>query len=71
MRMQSRCMMRRCRSAAACWGRIILIRRSSLNNLANLYYEQGRYAEAEPLFEEALSITAACWGRIILNTADA
>jgi len=29
---------------------------SSLNNLALLYDSQGRYAEAEPLFQEALKI---------------
>ena len=28
----------------------------SLNNLADLYERQGRYAEAEPLFERALAI---------------
>ena len=29
---------------------------SSLNNLANLYCEQGKYAEAEPLYQRALHI---------------
>lgn len=29
---------------------------SSLNNLATLYTEQGRYVEAEPLFKRALVI---------------
>ena len=29
---------------------------TSLNNLANLYSSQGRYAEAEPLYQEALKI---------------
>jgi tetratricopeptide (TPR) repeat protein len=28
----------------------------SLNNLANLYDSQGRYAEAEPLYVQALEI---------------
>ena len=28
----------------------------SLNNLAGLYYTQGRYAEAEPLYKRALAI---------------
>ena len=28
----------------------------SLNNLADLYERQGRYAEAQPLFERALAI---------------
>ncbi len=29
---------------------------TSLNNLAGLYYDQGKYAEAEPLFERSLAI---------------
>ena len=29
---------------------------SSLNNLAFLYHAQGRYAEAEPLYQRALTI---------------
>jgi len=29
---------------------------TSLNNLAGLYYSQGRYAEAEPLLTQALAI---------------
>jgi tetratricopeptide (TPR) repeat protein len=29
---------------------------SSLNNLAGLYYFQGQYAKAEPLYERALAI---------------
>ena len=28
---------------------------TSLNNLAELYYNQGRYAEAEPLYRRALA----------------
>ena len=28
----------------------------ALNNLAVLYYKQGRYAEAEPLYKRALAI---------------
>ena len=28
----------------------------SLDNLAGLYYSQGRYAEAQPLYQEALKI---------------
>ena len=31
----------------------------SLNNLADLYERQGRYAEAQPLFERALAIREA------------
>ena len=34
----------------------------SLNNLGWLYYEQGRYGEAEPLYERALSIYEAAHG---------
>ncbi|OBQ14090.1 MAG: hypothetical protein AN482_02890, partial [Anabaena sp. LE011-02] len=29
---------------------------SSLNNLAGLYYSQGKYNEAEPLYQQALNI---------------
>ena len=29
---------------------------TSLNNLAALYYDQGKYAEAEPLYKRALAI---------------
>jgi tetratricopeptide (TPR) repeat protein len=29
----------------------------SLNNLALLYYQQGKYTEAEPLYERALAIS--------------
>ena len=29
---------------------------TSLNNLASLYYSQGRYSEAEPLYVQALKI---------------
>ncbi len=29
---------------------------SPLNNLANLYFEQGKYSEAEPLYQRALAI---------------
>src|SRR5258705_275377 len=29
---------------------------SGLNNLAGLYYDQGRYADAEPLYKRDLSI---------------
>lgn len=35
---------------------------TSLNNLALLYYSQGRYAEAEPLFQRALAIWTRALG---------
>jgi len=34
----------------------------SLNNLAGLYKAQGRFAEAEPLYEEALAIAIPSLG---------
>jgi hypothetical protein len=34
----------------------------SLNNLAWLYQEQGRFAEAEPLMKRLLQLSAICWG---------
>jgi len=37
----------------------------SLNNLANVYRGQGRFAEAEPLLERALAIREKIWGAII------
>lgn len=36
---------------------------TGLNNLAALYYEQGRYAEAEPLLQRAATIALASLGR--------
>jgi hypothetical protein len=35
----------------------------SLNNLAWLYHEQGRYSEAEPLYQRALDILCNALGR--------
>ncbi len=35
---------------------------TSLNNLALLYHDQGRYAEAEPLYERALAIVEKALG---------
>ncbi len=36
---------------------------SSLNNLALLYSSQGRYTEAEPLYQEALSLSKKLLGQ--------
>ena len=36
---------------------------TSLNNLAGLYYRQGRYAEAEPLYQRSLAILQKAHGR--------
>ena len=35
---------------------------TGLNNLALLYYSQGRYSEAEPLYKRALTIAEAVLG---------
>ena len=40
----------------------------SINNLAGLYYGQGRYSEAEPLYVEALAIAEKVLGKEHLNT---
>ena len=40
----------------------------SLNNLAGLYYNQGRYSEAEPLFISAVSIIYQALGAEHPNT---
>jgi CHAT domain-containing protein/Tfp pilus assembly protein PilF len=36
---------------------------TSLNNLAGLYYSQGRYADAEPLYQRSLAIREKALGR--------
>ena len=36
--------------------------RQSLNNLAELYRDQGRYAEAEPLYKRSLAIREKALG---------
>jgi len=36
---------------------------NSLNNLAQLYGKQGRYAEAEPIYQRALAIREKALGR--------
>ncbi len=41
---------------------------ASLSNLALLYDDQGRYAEAEPLFKRALTINEKALGREHPNT---
>ena len=51
----SRCTNGRWRSARRCWGQTTR-RAQSLNNLAVLYKNQGKYAEAEPLYQRALAI---------------
>ena len=38
---------------------------TSLNNLALLLEQQGRYVEAEPLFRRALAISEKAWVRSI------
>ena len=35
---------------------------ASLNNLARLYYDQGRYAQAEPLYQRSLAIAEKALG---------
>jgi tetratricopeptide (TPR) repeat protein len=49
----------------------------SLNNLARLYYEQGKYAEAEPLYKRSLAIVEKALGykhpnlfTVLMNYAD-
>ena len=41
---------------------------TSLNNLANLYYSQGKYAEAEPLYQRSLAIVEKALGSDHPNT---
>ena len=41
---------------------------SSLNNLAGLYHARGRYDDAEPLYDEALSISRRVLGAEHPNT---
>ena len=36
---------------------------TSLNNLAGLYHDQGRYEKAEPLYEQALAIFIKVLGK--------
>ncbi|WP_341275514.1 tetratricopeptide repeat protein [Microcystis flos-aquae] len=40
----------------------------NLNNLAKLYHSQGRYAEAEPLYQQALDIAEQALGENHPNT---
>ena len=42
---------------------------SSLNNLAALYYTQGKYEEAEPLYQRALAIDEKALGPEYPDTA--
>ena len=41
---------------------------TSLNNLAGLYESQGKYAEAEPLYQRAIAILLATLGENHPNT---
>ena len=41
-----------------------------LNGLANLYYKQGKYAEAEPLYQRALHIRTQYLGPEHIETAE-
>ncbi|NJL22919.1 MAG: tetratricopeptide repeat protein, partial [Leptolyngbyaceae cyanobacterium SM1_3_5] len=41
---------------------------ASLNNLANLYYSQGRYGDAEPLYARSLTILESQLGANHPNT---
>ena len=41
---------------------IIPMSRTSLNNLAELYHDQGRYADAEPLYQRSLAISEKALG---------
>lgn len=41
---------------------------TSLGNLANLYKDQGRFSEAEPLYEEALKILERAFGNQHMKT---
>ena len=56
MRRRSRSTSAPCTSGNSTWDRSIPMWPSPLNNLANLYAEQGKYAEAEPLYQRALHI---------------
>ena len=40
---------------------------TSLNNLALIYYDQGKYAEAEPLYQRDLATQKRPWGPSILT----
>ena len=44
------------------WGRSIPTWPLSLNNLAGLYRDQGKYAQAEPLYQRALAIREKALG---------
>ena len=56
MRKQNRCICEHWKSVKAQLGAEHPSTAMSLNNLAGLYRNQGKYAEAEPLYERALSI---------------
>ena len=58
----SRCTSGRSRSTRRPWGRIIRGLATDLNNLAALYRDTGRYAEAEPLYQRAIAIDEKALG---------
>ncbi len=58
----NRCTNRRWTFGAQRWRKTILTLPHSLNNLAVLYQSQGRYAEAEPLYIQALDILRQAYG---------
>ena len=60
-------MLTRSHAISGCWpsGRKCLAQHpdvaTGLNNLATLYYDQGRYADAEPRYQRALAI----WEKVL------
>ena len=62
MQMPSRCTSGRWRLREKASVPIIPMLRPSLNNLAELYKVQGRYADAEPLFKRSLAIREKALG---------
>ena len=58
----SRCIDEHWPSARSHWDPIIPTVATSLNNLAVLYRDQGKYAEAEPLYQRALAIREKALG---------
>ena len=63
MARRNRSMSRRCSSRRDVLGETHPSTLVSLNNLAGLYESQGRYGEAEPLYEQALQLRRDVLGR--------